>query len=212
MHYSFYFKLSEFSLIKKIKHKLIKNFFSKEELLLLQKYCSKKLHTNGEYNFEEGYNALRWYDDTVMNSILEVKIDLLEKEIDLKLVPTYSYWRYYTEGSILEKHYDRPACEVSVTACIKKEGNWPIVVSEEEFELEEGEAVLYGGCNEEHYRPGKFAGKQMAQVFLHYVDKNGVFSHHAYDEYCKKNYPFGESMKDTEILQELRNQYKKRTV
>ncbi len=212
MHYSFYFKLSEFSLIKKIKHKLIKKFFSKEELLLLQKYCSKKLHTNGEYNFEEGYNALRWYDDTVMNSILEVKIDLLEKEIDLKLVPTYSYWRYYTEGSILEKHYDRPACEVSVTACIKKEGNWPIIVSEEEFELEEGEAVLYGGCNEEHYRPGKFAGKQMAQVFLHYVDKNGVFSHHAYDEYCKKNYPFGESMKDTEILQELRNQYKKRTV
>ena len=212
MHYSFYFKLSEFSLIKKIKHKLIKKFFSKEELLLLQKYCSKKLHTNGEYNFEEGYNALRWYDDTVMNSILEVKIDLLEKQIDLKLVPTYSYWRYYTEGSILEKHYDRPACEVSVTACIKKEGNWPIIVSEEEFELEEGEAVLYGGCNEEHYRPGKFAGKQMAQVFLHYVDKNGVFSHHAYDEYCKKNYPFGESMKDTEILQELRNQYKKRTV
>ena len=147
MHYYFYFKLSEFSLIKKIKHKLIKKFFSKEELLLLQKYCSKKLHTNGEYNFEEGYNALRWYDDTVMNSILEVKIDLLEKEIDLKLVPTYSYWRYYTEGSILEKHYDRPACEVSVTACIKKEGNWPIIVSEEEFELEEGEAVLYGGCN-----------------------------------------------------------------
>ena len=50
----------------------------------------------------------------------------------------------------------------------------------------------------------------MAQVFLHYIDKNGPFPHHAYDEYAKKNYPFGESMKDTQILNELRNQYKNR--
>ena len=192
-----------------IKHKLIKNFFSKEELLLLQKYCSKKLRTNEEYNFEKDFNAICWYGDIVMNSILEVKIDLLEKETNLKLAPTYSYWRYYTQGSLLKKHYDRPACEVSVTACIKKEGNWPIIVSGEEFEMEEGEAVLYGGCIEEHYRPGAFTGEQMAQVFLHYVDKNGVFSHHAYDEYNKKNYPSIESMKDKEILKELRNQYKK---
>tara|TARA_R100000081_G_C4750523_1_gene134116 strand:- start:33 stop:632 length:600 start_codon:yes stop_codon:yes gene_type:complete len=191
-----------------IEHKLIKNFFSKEELILLQKYCSKKLHTDKEYKFEKGYDALRWYDDIVMNSILEVKIDLLEKETNLKLAPTYSYWRYYIPGSLLEKHFDRPACEVSVTACIKKDGNWPIVVSEKEFELEEGQAVLYGGCHEEHYRPGPYTGKQMAQVFLHYVDKNGPFPHHAYDEYCKKNYPFGESMKDTEILHELQKQYK----
>ena len=35
-----------------IEHKLIKNFFSKEELILLQKYCSKKLHTDKEYKFE----------------------------------------------------------------------------------------------------------------------------------------------------------------
>ena len=49
------------------------------------------------------------------------------------------------------------------------------------FELDEGDAVLYAGYDQEHWRPGIYKGEGMAQVFFHYVDKNGPFKDHAYD-------------------------------
>jgi hypothetical protein len=72
----------------------------------------------------------------------------------------------------IKKHKDRPACEISVTACIKKYDNWPLILKTS-FELEEGDAVLYAGCDQKHGRPGIYKGEGMAQVFFHYVNKNG---------------------------------------
>ena len=106
---------------------------------------------------------------------------VVEKESDLKLFPTYAYWRYYVFGAILKKHTDRPACEISVTACIKKYDNWPIVIEGTSFELEEGDAVLYAGCDQKHWRSGVYKGEGMAQVFFHYVNKNGIYQNYAYD-------------------------------
>ena len=71
---------------------------------------------------------------------------------------------------------------------IKKYDNWPIVVEDKSFELEEGDAVLYKGIDEKHGRPGVYEGEGMAQLFLHYVDKNGLHTKHAYDRVYKDNY------------------------
>ena len=67
----------------------------------------------------------------------------------------------------------------------KKEDNWPIVVEGTSFELEEGDAVLYAGCEQKHWRPGVYKGEGMAQVFLHYVNQNGPYTQHAYDNISK---------------------------
>ena len=90
-------------------------------------------------------------------------------------------------GATLTKHTDRPACEVSVTTCIKKYDDWPIVVEGKSFELKEGDAVLYAGYDQKHWRPGIYKGEGMAQVFLHYVDKIGPFKDHAYDAVNKES-------------------------
>ena len=137
-----------------VKNKIIKNFFSKEELEVLQKYCYNKLNVNKDYTVHYSVESPGWYDDALMNSFLETKLPLLEEQSKLKLFPTYAYWRYYVFGGKLKKHTDRPACEVSVTVCIKKYDNW---------------------------RPGIYKGEGMAQVFFHYVNKNGPFTHHQYD-------------------------------
>ena len=42
--------------------------------------------------------------------------------------------------------------------------------------------MLYAGCDQKHGRPGIYKGEGMAQVFLHYVDKNGPYTQHAYDK------------------------------
>ena len=171
-----------------VKNKIIKNFFSKEELIVFQKYCYNKLDGNKDYTLDINSFSPAWYLDPLMTSLLDVKLTKVELEANLKLFPTYSYWRYYIFGATLQKHIDRPACEVSVTACIKKYDNWPIVVEGASFELEEGDAVLYAGLEQEHGRPGTYKGDGMAQVFLHYVNQNGLNKDHAYDQIKKGGY------------------------
>ena len=163
--------------------KLIKNFFSKEELNVYQKYCYNKLDSNKDWQLDSQSFSPSWYNDPLMTALLDTKLPLVEKESNLQLFQTYAYWRYYVLGATLKKHIDRQACEISVTACIKKYDNWPITVEKTSFELEEGDAVLYAGCDQKHGRPGVYKGEGMAQVFFHYVNKNGPFTHHAYDNY-----------------------------
>jgi hypothetical protein len=164
-----------------VDYKLIKNFFLKKELSVLEKYCYNKLDLNKDYQLDSQSFSPAWYNDPLMTGLLDIKLPIVEKESDLKLFPTYAYWRYYVFGAILKKHTDRPACEISVTACIKKYDNWPIVIEGTSFELEEGDAVLYAGCDQKHWRSGVYKGEGMAQVFFHYVNKNGIYQNYAYD-------------------------------
>jgi len=168
-----------------VKHKLIKNFFSEEELKILDKYCYNKVDENKDYQIDAQSFSPAWYNDPLMNALLNIKLPLVEKESNLKLFPTYVYWRYYIFGGMLAKHTDNPACEISVTVCIKKYDNWPIVVEGTSFELEEGDAVLYAGCDQEHWRPGTYKGEGMAQVFLHYVNQVGPNKDYAYTKINK---------------------------
>ena len=109
-----------------------------------------------------------------MESLLLTKSDLMEKETNLKLYPTYSYWRMYTKFAELKKHTDRPSCEISVTVMIGSDGTpWPIFIGGKEIELNDGDAVIYLGCEISHWRE-EFKGDWQAQVFLHYVDAEGV--------------------------------------
>lgn len=169
-----------------VNYKLIKNFFLKEELEVYKKYCYNKLDINNYYNIDNQSLSPSWYNDSLMNSLLYNKLSKVELESNLKLFPTYAYWRYYVFGAILKKHIDRPSCEISVTACIKKYDDWPIVVEGTSFELEEGDAILYAGCDQEHWRPGVYKGEGMAQVFFHYVNKIGPNKAYACDQIIKE--------------------------
>tara|TARA_R110002167_G_scaffold227820_1_gene432970 strand:+ start:206 stop:721 length:516 start_codon:yes stop_codon:yes gene_type:complete len=165
-----------------VDYKLIKNFFLKEELNVFKKYCYNKLDLNKNYRLDGQSFSPAWYNDPLMTALLDTKLHKVEQESNLKLLPTYAYWRYYVFGATLDEHTDRPACEISVTACIKKYDDWPIVVEGTSFELEEGDAILYAGCDQKHKRPGVYKGEGVAQVFFHYVNQNGPYKNHAYDK------------------------------
>lgn len=168
-----------------VNFKLIKNFFNIDELKIYQKYCYNKLDQNTDYKIDNQSNSPGWYHDPLMTSLLDIKLPIVEKESNLKLFPTYAYWRYYVFGALLKKHIDRPSCEISITICVKKYDNWPIVVEGTSFELEEGDALLYAGRDQKHWRPGIYEGEGLAQIFLHYVDQKGPYTNHAYDNFYK---------------------------
>ena len=75
-----------------VKYKLIKNFFTKEELNVYQKYCYNKLDVNKDYVMDDTHSfSPSWHDDPLMNVILDTKLPLVEKESNLKLFPIYHH-------------------------------------------------------------------------------------------------------------------------
>ena len=135
------------------------------------------------------------YSDRLMETLLVKTIDVMQKKTGLKLVPTYSYTRLYRTGNILNRHKDRPSCEISTTLCLGGD-HWPIYldptgadnVIEEykgiikpgaplgvEVNLKPGDMLIYSGCELEHWRK-PFEGKLCGQVFLHYNHADGRFA------------------------------------
>ena len=94
---------------------------------------------------------------------------IVEKETNLKLIPTYCYTRKYFQGSILQSHTDRPACEISATVHIGSDGtSWPIFMDDKPLHTKPGDAAVYLGAKVPHHRE-RFTGDWHAQIFLHYV-------------------------------------------
>ena len=156
-------------------YKIIKNFLTKEEIDLLTHYTRMK-HRVNMTEFDLGQNDqgdTMFYGDPATDSLMLNKTKIMEKETGLELLPTYSFWRMYTYLADLKKHKDRPSCEISVTVKINSCGEkWPIYMGGVEIELENGDGVVYKGCDIEHWRE-QFQGDWHAQTFLHYVNKNG---------------------------------------
>ena len=104
----------------------------------------------------------------------------MEEITGLTLLPTYTYMRVYRPGAILEKHKDRPACEVSGTLLVGANYSpaWPLFIEGDQIIQEPGEMAVYRGGDGEHWRE-PMTGSDDAyhvQLFIHYVDANGPYT------------------------------------
>ena len=160
---------------KDFKYKIIKNFLTQEETNLLRDYTILRIRhddTNAQSN-KPGVVDLNFYGDPIMESLMIQKLPLMQKETELELLPTYTFWRCYTKFADLPKHKDRPSCEISTTVNIGSDGtSWPIYMDGTPIDLAPGDAAVYLGCEVLHWRE-EFKGDWCSQVFIHYVDKNG---------------------------------------
>jgi hypothetical protein len=125
-------------------------------------------------------NSFCWYGSNHGDALISLLRPKLSEITGKKLIETYSFWRAYYKGSILEKHTDRPSCEFSATICIKK-GNtdWPIYFEtlegkEIKIELEPGDLVVYKGDILPHWRDS-YEGNRHVQIFVHYIDSEGPY-------------------------------------
>ena len=129
-------------------------------------------------------------------------LDLLpsfEQASGKRLYPTYSYARLYLPGEELANHTDRPSCEISATLTLGFEGDvWPIFMGNQDksvknkIKMKAGDAVMYRGCEVNHWRNKYKNGKWQAQVFLHYVDADGPYAEWKYDKRPGLNIPTDE--------------------
>lgn len=170
---------------------LIKGFIPKEVAQFLHNYLIVTTRaaqfnggTGGDEQVPDSFSAVN--GDPVFEALLWQVKDKMEECTGLKLIPTYTYRRLYRNGNVLEKHKDRPSCEISATIKLSDSGgySWPIWMVDTPYELEDGDAVIYRGCDLEHWRdeckgPESYV---LGQVFTHYVNKHGPFVEYAYDK------------------------------
>jgi hypothetical protein len=181
--------MSNAKFFEKNKHCLVKNVLSKDFLEIATQYTlfDEDLRFMPEDFSQQVPGAHSKYSDLLMESTLLYLLPVIEKNTGLSLYPTYSYYRVYRPGDLLEPHTDRYSCEISATLFIGKnyeEESWPIFVENKSFTLEPGDMLIYRGIELSHYRNlwESDSDSFHSQVFLHYVDKNGPYKNFKYDE------------------------------
>ena len=167
-----------------LKRKVVETFFQ-------NKYVSPFEKDWGVWNDVQVPGTYSHYADIAMETLLVKVIPVMQKHIGEKLLPTYSYARIYKKGDVLHRHKDRFSCEISTTLNLGGD-LWPIFIDPtgedniidqdkhtikpsahkgEKIILNQGDMLLYSGCDLEHWRE-PFEGIDCVQVFLHYNTYN----------------------------------------
>ena len=196
---------------KKNKYQVIRNAISKEladiaytylqisaeadHWMLTNQVTHEKNPLIGNFKDAQVPGSYAKYADRLMEILLVQTIPVMKAKTNLDLIPTYSYTRLYRTGNILNRHKDRPSCEISTTLNLGGDP-WPIFIDPtgennviDEYQgvikpdapkgvqvnLKPGDMLIYSGCELEHWRE-PFQGKLCGQVFLHYNHANGRFA------------------------------------
>lgn len=135
----------------------------------------------------QAWNSGSCYNYTPALDILCDKTETISEIIQHTVIPTYTYGRVYRKNSILERHTDRPACEISATVHLGGDLPWSIWIQDPNkknrcVSLNPGDAMIYLGCIAPHWRD-EYQGEWYSQIFLHYVRSGGPCSPCYFDKF-----------------------------
>lgn len=161
----------------------IDGFLDESTVSIISYYMENKIR-RGEWtagSHGDPISCYSYYADPLIEVLLLKCKDVVGQATGKELLPTYSYSKIYQPGEQLKKHVDRKSCEISVTVNIATKGEIsPFYVKYKdnkitEHKLNPGDAIVYKGCEVDHWREPLKEGQINVQFMLHYVDKNGPY-------------------------------------
>lgn len=178
-----YFEENGYIVVTDVLSKEICNFLTRFLYLTAHVSHLKKIKADDQ---QVPHSLLSIGHETVFDTVSEMIWPKIESITGLELIPTYCYSRLLKNGNDLKKHKDRPSCEISITIQLGRSHHyaWPIYMGGKRVDLAEGSAVIYKGCEVEHWREecdgpdGYYSG----QLFCHYVKADGEYADHAGDK------------------------------
>ncbi|HEY2917803.1 MAG TPA: hypothetical protein VGK77_02285, partial [Candidatus Binatia bacterium] len=93
----------------KNKYAVCRSCITDPQLSLLCRYACRRAELGTMKLDDTSPGALAAPGDVFMDGLLTDLLPLAESITELKLFPTFSYFRVYHRGDILERHTDRPA-------------------------------------------------------------------------------------------------------
>jgi hypothetical protein len=177
----------EINFFQRNMHLKLESVIEREFLSIFFDYAKSHLLIPNYFEIEAATRSFGRYADALGEVVLIRLLPLVERVAGKKLYPTYSYLRFYTPESRLDRHIDRASCEYSLTLTIGGEGSqkaWPILLERdrhtEAIELKVGDALLFEGAKLPHWREPLSDGSWL-QLFMHYVDANGPHAAQKFD-------------------------------
>ena len=180
------FKKNKYLILRKAISKDLANFLFNYSILkknvhkklVDDRYLSPYTKWYGTLNDTQVPNTYSHYADIAMEVLLATLKEEMQKNTGLNLIETYSYFRVYKKGDVLERHVDRNSCAISTTLNLGGDP-WPIYIDPTgktgqegiRVNLKQGDMLIYSGCELEHWRE-EFEGDMCSQVFLHYNINN----------------------------------------
>ena len=165
--------------------KVIPNAITQETCELISLNMDLLSHTLGFPKDDLVENSAGYYAPIFLESLLVYLQPLIEQTVSKKLYPTYSYGRIYYKDNELKKHKDRGASEYGASCCIYKEVDYPLYFEDSgkiiSYDLNVGDIIVYEGMEYNHWRE-PYQGNKHTQVFLMYVDTEGIYSDLKYDK------------------------------
>jgi len=165
-----------------IKYARINNFIDKTTVEIISQYMENTIRrgiwTEDKNSKPTPYS---YYADPLTEVLLTKCKELIEITTGKELLPTYSYSNIYQPGDELKNDRGYEACEISVTVNVASKGETSPIYTKykdktEQHILNPGDALIYMGCDVDHWREPLKDGQLNIQFMLHYVDKNGPFA------------------------------------
>lgn len=186
---------------------VLPNFISKERSSELSFEFLKYSKENNLEGDPQAPNSFSAYNYMPFLELLCEKTPEVSSVIGETVLPTYSYARVYKNDSVLSRHTDRDACEISLTLHLHGDASWPIWIETPSGEsrcvdLSPGDAMVYLGKIAPHWRD-VYEGDYYSQVFLHYVRSQGDCSYTYFDKFREENKPKLEDTIVEEVVEEI---------
>ena len=185
----------------------IKEFLPNQILNLVYSYSIIKYSNQKQFEIDDQTSSLvSEHGDYLMETLMDLSVPVVEKNIGKKLFPTYSFFRIYDKGSDLKIHTDRPSCEYTVALCLgadpvdkpyeifvgeedetsdykyyNSEGDYKRYRIDHKFPMLPNNAVIFKGMDKIHWREICHHDHFMT-VFLHYVDQEGPYKDFKFDK------------------------------
>lgn len=121
-------------------------------------------------------DSAKWEDAEPFNRTQNYIINKMQEMFHMRVVPTYNMGRVYTKDTTgMVKHRDRSPCEISFTLPLAYDGlTWPINVRTSKgpraINLKVGDALLYKGCDVDHWRDDNRHSNVLYQHYFHFYD------------------------------------------
>ena len=175
------------STFDEMKYERIDSFIDKPTIEIISQYMENTIR-RGIWSEDKNSKPTphSYYSDPLTEVLLIKCKELVEVTIGKELLPTYSYSSIYKFGDTFENQRDREACEISVIVNVAYKGEVSPVYTKyknktEQHILNPGDALIYMGCDVDHWIEPLVEGHLNVQFMLHYVDKNGPFASYEKD-------------------------------
>ena len=97
---------------------VVKGFIPPFFSAYLRNYFTLRVQNEGLGGDTQAPNSHCVYGDPAFDMVMAMSTQDIGKIVGKNLVPQYTYARIYKNGSVLERHSDRPECQYSITLCL----------------------------------------------------------------------------------------------